>query len=139
MCFCLNHTDKLKALALSETMRPLIGYVRVSASKQGKSGLGIEARQEALSRPLLPRDVAYAPNNGSRRGHGRRRSVPQNRREQVEQKSAYSITSSAATSRAWGIVRLSAFAVFKLITNSNLVGCCTGSPPGFAPLSIRST
>ena len=31
-------------------MRPLIGYVRVSTSKQGKSGLGIEAQQEALSR-----------------------------------------------------------------------------------------
>jgi DNA invertase Pin-like site-specific DNA recombinase len=30
--------------------RPLIGYVRVSTSKQGKSGLGIEAQQEALSR-----------------------------------------------------------------------------------------
>jgi DNA invertase Pin-like site-specific DNA recombinase len=31
-------------------MRPLIAYVRVSTSKQGKSGLGIEAQQEALSR-----------------------------------------------------------------------------------------
>ena len=31
-------------------MRPLIGYVRVSTSKQGKSGLGIEAQQEALTR-----------------------------------------------------------------------------------------
>ena len=31
-------------------MRPLIGYVRVSTSKQGKSGLGIEAQQEVLSR-----------------------------------------------------------------------------------------
>ncbi len=31
-------------------MRPPIGYVRVSTSKQGKSGLGIEAQQEALSR-----------------------------------------------------------------------------------------
>jgi DNA invertase Pin-like site-specific DNA recombinase len=31
-------------------MRPLIGYARVSTSKQGKSGLGIEAQQEALSR-----------------------------------------------------------------------------------------
>lgn len=31
-------------------MRPLIGYVRVSTAKQGKSGLGIEAQQEALSR-----------------------------------------------------------------------------------------
>jgi DNA invertase Pin-like site-specific DNA recombinase len=30
--------------------RQLIGYVRVSASKQGKSGLGIEAQQEALNR-----------------------------------------------------------------------------------------
>jgi DNA invertase Pin-like site-specific DNA recombinase len=31
-------------------MRPLIGYVRVSTAKQGKSGLGIEAQKEALSR-----------------------------------------------------------------------------------------
>jgi len=31
-------------------MRPLIAYVRVSTSKQSKSGLGIEAQQEALTR-----------------------------------------------------------------------------------------
>ena len=31
-------------------MRPLIAYVRVSTSKQGKSGLGLEAQKEALSR-----------------------------------------------------------------------------------------
>ncbi len=30
--------------------RHLIGYVRVSTSKQGRSGLGIEAQQEALTR-----------------------------------------------------------------------------------------
>jgi DNA invertase Pin-like site-specific DNA recombinase len=30
--------------------RNLIGYIRVSTSKQGKSGLGIEAQQEALQR-----------------------------------------------------------------------------------------
>jgi DNA invertase Pin-like site-specific DNA recombinase len=31
-------------------MRPLIAYVRVSTSKQGRSGLGLEAQQEVLNR-----------------------------------------------------------------------------------------
>ncbi len=32
------------------TTKPLIGYVRVSTATQGRSGLGIEAQQEALDR-----------------------------------------------------------------------------------------
>jgi DNA invertase Pin-like site-specific DNA recombinase len=32
-----------------QIMKPLIAYVRVSTAKQGKSGLGIEAQQEALT------------------------------------------------------------------------------------------
>src|SRR5579872_2887628 len=32
------------------TVKALIGYVRVSTARQGRSGLGIEAQQEALSR-----------------------------------------------------------------------------------------
>src|SRR5262249_54578488 len=43
---------------------------------------------------------------------------------------SHSITSSASASSLSGIWRPSALAVFRLITNSNLVGCWTGSSPG---------
>jgi hypothetical protein len=49
------------------------------------------------------------------------------------------ITSSARASTAGGIVTPRAFAVLRLITNSNLVGCSMGRSPGLAPLRIRST
>ena len=45
-------------------------------------------------------------------------------------KVAYSINSSAVASRDCGIVRLRAVAVLRLITNSNLVGPCTGKSAG---------
>ena len=38
-----------------------------------------------------------------------------------------------------GIVRPICFAVFRLITNSNFVGCSTGRSAGFAPLTFRLT
>jgi hypothetical protein len=44
------------------------------------------------------------------------------------------MTWSARSSSDWGIVRPSALAVLRLITNSNLVGCSTGRSVGFAPL-----
>src|SRR6516165_10753750 len=51
----------------------------------------------------------------------------------------HSITSSARASSVGGTVRPSAFAVFMLITNSYLVGACTGRSAGFSPLRMRST
>ena len=48
---------------------------------------------------------------------------------------AYSITSSARASSNAGTLRPSAFAVLKLITSSNFVGCCTGMSMGLPPLS----
>src|SRR6266404_4736688 len=51
----------------------------------------------------------------------------------------YSITSSARASSVGGISRPSAFAVLRLITNSYLVGACTGRLAGFSPLRMRST
>src|SRR4029453_5037139 len=49
------------------------------------------------------------------------------------------ITLSARNSTDCGIVRLSAFAVLRLITNSNFVGCSTGRSAGLVPFKILST
>jgi hypothetical protein len=52
---------------------------------------------------------------------------------------AYSITSSASATRFGGTVRPRLFAVLRLMTNSNLVGCSTGRSAGLAPRRILST
>jgi hypothetical protein len=49
------------------------------------------------------------------------------------------ITWSARAKSNGGTVRPSALAVRTLITNSNVVGCVTGSSAGFAPFKILST
>src|SRR5262245_55495619 len=49
----------------------------------------------------------------------------------------HSMTSAARVTSVGGSVIPSAFAVFKLMTNSNFVGCCTGRSAGFSPLRIR--
>jgi hypothetical protein len=51
----------------------------------------------------------------------------------------HSITSSARATSAADGSRSRALAVFKLITNSYLVGACTGNSDGFSPLRMRST
>ena len=51
----------------------------------------------------------------------------------------YLITLSAWNSTVGGIVTPICFAVLRLITNSNFVGCATGRSAGFAPLRILST
>src|SRR5262249_32442203 len=51
----------------------------------------------------------------------------------------HSITSSARASRVGGISMPRAFAVVKLMTRSNFVGCSTGISPGFVPRRILST
>ena len=57
----------------------------------------------------------------------------------LQQIEPYSITSSAWPSKDGATVRPSALAVFRLITNSNLVGACTGRFAGLSPLRRRST
>src|SRR5215470_2064285 len=68
----------------------------------------------------------------------RSRSDRPRRRRAAEQRDEpaplHSITSSASASSVGGSSRLSAFAILRLITNSNLVGCRTGRSAGLAPL-----
>ncbi len=52
---------------------------------------------------------------------------------------AYLITLSARISVHCGIVRPICFAVLRLITNSNFIGCSTGRSAGFVPFRILST
>src|SRR5690348_15720495 len=49
----------------------------------------------------------------------------------------HSITSSAIERMPGGAVSPRVFAVFKLSTNSNLVGCITGKVDAFSPRRIR--
>src|SRR5262249_31867746 len=49
----------------------------------------------------------------------------------------HSITSLTAACSVSGMVRPRAFAVLRLITSSNLVGCKTGRSAGFSPLRMR--
>src|SRR5262245_44302363 len=51
----------------------------------------------------------------------------------------HSITSSARASSVGGTARPSALAVLRLITNSYVVGTCTGRSAGFSPFRMRST
>src|SRR3974377_1876322 len=51
----------------------------------------------------------------------------------------YSITSSARASRDWGTDKPSAFAVFRLMASSYLLGASTGKSAGFSPRNMRST
>jgi hypothetical protein len=51
----------------------------------------------------------------------------------------YSITSVARNRVAVGIVTPIIFAVLRLSTTSNLVGCSIGKSAGFDPLAMRST
>src|SRR5262249_42276363 len=54
-----------------------------------------------------------------------------------ERAAPHSITSSARASSVGGTSRLSAFAVLRLITSSNLVACTTGRSAAFSPLRTR--
>jgi hypothetical protein len=69
---------------------------------------------------------------GQRRSEG----APTHKRADESSPVHHRMISSARTSRDCGMVRPRALAVFRLMISENLLGCSTGSSPGFAPLWI---
>src|SRR5262245_59363553 len=86
------------------------------------------------------REHADAPHSvallRTRRERPRRRRAAEQRDELAP---IHSITSSASASSDGGASTPSVFAVFRLMTSSNLVGSWIGRSPGFSPLRTRAT
>jgi len=92
---------------------------------------------EPPPRFFLPAVIAGGtdqPSRSTRKATRVRNSRPMHRRKQHR----YSITSSASCCKWRGTSRPSAFAVFRLMMSSILLGCSTGKSPGLAPFRILS-
>jgi hypothetical protein len=100
-------------------------------------GAGLSKVQSVDQRMRLWSAVSAFTNCGRAVAHVRGSYVPEPVVSNRSKTCAYSITSSARASRVGATSRPSAFAVFRLMMNSNLVGCNTGRSAGLAPLRIR--
>src|SRR5262245_48501611 len=93
--------------------------------------------------PVILTERVQEPDHRHRRLLRARRERPRDRHaaEQRDELAPpdHSITWSARSRNDSGMVKPSAFAVVRLMTRSNLVGCSTGMSPGFAPRRILST
>src|SRR5262245_39768364 len=94
---------------------------------RGSRSAGMQ-NADAVHLPRLLRLASERPREDAPTHHGDERSPVH-----------HSMTWSARASTDCGIVRPSALAVLRLITNSNLVGRSTGRSAGFIPFRILST
>src|ERR1700720_1482127 len=88
--------------------------------------------------PVL-NNVRYASDSDHSRYESELTLWANNRLSAPQQAAGYWITLSALASSDTGTVMPSAFAVLRLMTSSNLLGCSTGISPGFVPRRILST
>jgi hypothetical protein len=155
-CSCLPRRPlrRVPGRALPSSVRRARGRVLDPGRVEGHAPSAFVVARELQIRspgaPCLRRCVRYPPTNramcGGPRARGRTTTacIPRSRQlpggSWLRWSSArYSMIWFARPSTDGGIVRPSAFAVFRFITNSNLVGCSTGRSAGFAPLRILST
>src|SRR5262249_8677977 len=150
-------------LAVDVTWLPQLSQARASGAAHSSQNFALAlfscwhfghfiAGPEGRSEPDGPARVTSRMLDASRfscEGQDRHRRLLRARRERPRRRCAadegdelaapHSITSSARASSVGGTSRPSALAVLRLITNSYLVGACTGRSPGFSPLRMRST
>src|SRR5262249_4042905 len=106
-------------------------------------GLCVAYRRDAVTHERSTRDTSReVPDRGisANRLHGLGRfNLPNTSRRGAPSVAAQRMISSAWKRRVGGIVRPSAWAVLRLMTNSNFGGCSIGRSPGLAPRRILST
>ena len=105
-----------------------LAYIRVP---RGDSPRGGQRHRDRVN-------VRYAPASDRLLRRHKMTLWAKNDQSAVQQNTVYSITSAMVIS-VGGISRPSAFAVVRLMTSSNFVGCSTGRSAGFAPRRILST
>ena len=103
----------------------------------------MSASGQKLPRQLMEVASALAPKADTVSGYRRVRFGPKpavgSCNNKCRHKQTYSITSPASARSIGGTVNPNVFAVLRLITKSNLVGCNIGRSAGFSPLRIRPT
>ncbi len=119
-------------IPLSEPIPSVIGWIRLRCPAR-------TAYLFAYSSAFAPKGVRFPPVSGHFHGGPTLPRCAINGLMQCSKQHRYSITSSAVCRNGSGMVRPSAFAVFRLMTSSYLVGCWTGRSLALAPLRIRST
>src|SRR5262249_4763270 len=130
--------------AIEVVLAPSILAAKIATFRPSELLEAVAQRPEALLRLRIilggRHEHADAPHAVSLlRPHPKRPCHSRAAEQRDEIAALHSISSSASASSVGGTSRPSALAVLKLITNSYLVGACTGRSAGFAPLRMRST
>src|SRR5262249_48285227 len=114
---------------------PIFGASRLPRSFNGRSLSG-KAVYSQLDFAWRTRNSVFIFLRSTHRERPRHRRAAEQRDELA---AFHSITSSARSRIAVGSSSPIALAVFRLTTNSNLLGCSIGRSAGFVPVAIRST
>jgi hypothetical protein len=119
---------------------PIAPNFEAGTSRSRVSRLRSCPQRVTLGKVQAEQNESATPPSSGHKGRICRKSASGQKKTHAPQQSyTYSITSSALASNVGGISIPSAFAVLRLMINSNFVGCSTGRSAGFAPLSILST